>query len=147
MRGISWQKRKRCRGQSLLESVLVTLVFLTLLIGILDVGQVLFVHQTLVERTRAALRWGAVRPFDADAIRNMVLYSQPTVPGNEDPPPAGLFGLTADNVTVERRDAGTNADRIVITLTRYPFRFFTPFIAGRYEGKPIIGSIPYEVEN
>ena len=90
------RNRKR-RGQTLVESALVLFVFLTLLIGTLDVGQVLFVHQTLVERTRAALRWGAVRPYDDQAIRSMVLYNSPTIPGGEDPevttPEAGIFGL------------------------------------------------------
>jgi len=135
------RKNSARRGQALVESALVTGVFLTLLIGVLDVGQVLFVHQTLVERTRNALRYGAVRPFDADAIRNMFLYNQPTAPeGSEE----GLFGLLPSMVQVSREDAGTSADRIVIRVTKYPFRFYTPLIAGAYEGKPIIASIPYE---
>jgi len=128
------RKKSARRGQALVESALVTGVFLTLLIGVLDVGQVLFVHQTLVERTRNALRYGAVRPFDADAIRNMFPE------GSEE----GLFGLLPSMVQVSREDAGTSADRIVIRVTKYPFRFYTPLIAGAYEGKPIIASIPYE---
>ena len=142
-------KNRNRRGQTLVESALVLLVFLTLLIGTLDIGQVLFVHQTLVERTRAALRYGTVRPYDADAIRNMVLYGNPASPdsGDEDddrPPPPGIFGLSASMVQVSRESIDTNEDRIVVQITRYPFRFYTPLISGLREGKPIVGSIPYE---
>ncbi len=136
-------ERLRRRGQSLVESALVTIVFLTLLIGILDVGQVLFVHQTLVERARNALRWGAVRPFDAEAIRNMVLYNRSTV-GEEQGASPGIFNLTPEMVVVTRQDASLESDRITVLITGYPFHFYTPFIAGLYQGRPISLSIPYE---
>lgn len=119
------------------------MVFLTLLIGVLDVGQVLFVHQTLVERARQALRWGTVRPFDATAIRNIVLYNRSALADGELPGP-GLFNLTPGMVTVTRQDASLHADRIVLRISGYPFRFYTPFIAGLYQGRPIVLSIPYE---
>jgi hypothetical protein len=126
-------------------------VFITLLIGTLDIGQVLFVHQTLVERTRAALRYGTVRPYDAEAIRNMVLYGNPASPdsgGEEDdndrPPPPGIFGLSPSMVQVGRESIDTNEDRIVVQITGYPFRMYTPFVSGQKRGKPIVASIPYE---
>lgn len=160
MRSTSYLRSRRSRGQSLVESALVLLVYLVLLIGILDVGQVLFIHQTMVERTRAALRFGAVQdPFNADAVRNMVLYNQPTVPGAGDyepeylgdrdapPPVPGIFGLMPAMVDVQRHDATFNEDRITIRITGYPFNFYTPIIAGLYEGKPIEATIPYEAGN
>src|SRR4029079_1912152 len=56
--------KRRQRGQSLIEGTLVMLVFFALLFGVIDCGQVLVTHQTLVERVRSAVRWGAVRPWD-----------------------------------------------------------------------------------
>ena len=50
------------RGQSFVETGLVLLIFLMLLIGIIDFGQVLYFHQSLVERARAAARYGAINP-------------------------------------------------------------------------------------
>ena len=135
------------RGQALLEGALVTLVFLVLFIGIFDVSQVLFVHQSLVERARNAVRYGVVRPYDADAIQNMVLYGQPGTLGEEEDdegPARGFLGLTASMVSVSRQDATFNEDRIVVTISNYPFTFFTPFIAGIYQAKPIVASLPYE---
>jgi Flp pilus assembly protein TadG len=145
--GIPFHRRPRRRGrrgQALLEGALVTLVFVVLLIGVLDIGQFLFVHQTLVERGRNALRYGVVRPFDANAIRNMVLYNQPTAPASGGQTVPGVFGLTPAMVTVTRQDATWNEDRIVLTISDYPFRFFTPLIAGIARGKPITVSLPYE---
>jgi hypothetical protein len=47
-------------------------------------------------------------------------------------------------VEVSREDASSHADRIVIEITQYPFRFYTPLVSGLKEGRPITGSIPYE---
>jgi hypothetical protein len=142
-------KDRRQSGQSLVESVLVTLVFLTVVIGMIDIGQILFIHQSLVERVRATLRYGATQPYDSMMLENMILYNQPTVPvsetdGPDAPPPSGFLGVTRDMITVSRQDATLNEDRLVITVQDYPFHFFTPFVAGAYSGKPIQGSTPYE---
>jgi hypothetical protein len=143
----------RRRGQALLESALVTLVFLVLLIGMLDVSQVLFIHQALVERARNAVRYGVAHNFDADAIRNLVLYNRTSAPSpppdqdqrDEPPPlPTGAFGLTPSMVSVVRHDAGDTGDRVVVTIRNYPIRFFTPLIASVVTGRPIVASLPYE---
>ena len=44
----------------MIDILLVLLVFFTLLLGVIDCGQVLFAHQSLVERVRSAVRWGVV---------------------------------------------------------------------------------------
>ena len=109
-------------------------------------------HHSLTERVRNATRYGVVRPYDPDAIRNMVLYNQPTAVTEEnegfdgdDPEPApGFMGLTPSMVTVSRQDATFNEDRIIVIIDNYPFRFFTPFISGVYQARPIVASLPYE---
>ncbi len=129
------------RGQALIEGALTILVFLALLLGILDIGQVLFIHQTLTERARNAARYGVVRVYDASAIRNVVLYDQPTIPQGKT---SGIFGLTSSMVSVQRFNEGTTDDRLIVTVSNYPFQFFNPFVAGVYRGKPITASLPYE---
>ena len=47
-------------------------------------------------------------------------------------------------VSVSRQDATFNEDRIVVTISNYPFTFFTPLIAGVYQAKPIVAALPYE---
>ena len=110
-------KRYRQKGSSLLESVLTLIVFLALFFGVFDVGEMLFVHQTLTDRTRNAARWGAVNAFDATSIKNLVLYGATTPAQGQTP----SFGLTAANVTVSRPAAsvGQPEDRVIVTVT-YP---------------------------
>ncbi len=129
------------RGQATLEAAFVILVFLATLIGIFDIGQVLFVHQTFVARVRSAARYGVVRAYDADAIRNMVLYGQPAAPAGAS---NGIFGLTAAMVSVSQMDAGTSESRIVVSVSSYPYRLFSPWIGRAFTGRPIVASLPVE---
>ncbi len=129
------------RGQSLVESAFVLLVFLVTLIGIFDLGLIMFLHQTFVERARNAVRYSVVRAYDPAVVRNMVLYNQPSAP---DGSPTGYMGLTPAMIDVQRLDTGTNEDRIVITIRDYPYRFFSPLIAGQFYGRHIVLTLPVE---
>src|SRR5690242_2615951 len=117
-------KRHRQKGGSMLESVLTLIVFSALFFGVFDVGEMLFVHQTLTDRTRNAARWGAVNTFDATSIKNLVLYGATTPAQGQTP----AFGLTAANVTVSRPAAsvGQPEDRIIVTVT-YPVTLISIF--------------------
>src|SRR5262249_25448992 len=90
------------RGQGLVESALVLLVFFALLLGVIDCGQVMFAHQALVERVRDAVRWGSVHPYDGsgEQVANLVLYHQTEEPKSATP---GFLGLTRANVQVRHR--------------------------------------------
>ena len=118
-------QRNRQTGGALLESVLTLVVFLALFIGIFDVGEMLFVHQTLTDRARNAARWGAVNAFDPTSIQNLVLYGA-TAPAQGQTP---SFGLSASNVTVTRPAAsvGTPEDRVVVTII-YPVSLVSVFM-------------------
>ena len=64
----------KCRGQSLVETSLILAAFLGLLLGMVTLGQTLFVRQTLSGRVHQAACWGAVNAYNPEAIRNLVLY-------------------------------------------------------------------------
>ena len=134
--------RKLKKGSAMVESSLVLVVFLTLLIGIADLGQILFIHASIVERLREGLRYGVIT-YDPTAIRNIVLYGtdRPTegaVPG---------FNLASNMVDVSRFDANTPEDRIRIAVSNYPVEFFAPFIARRFTGKAIVAVQAMELGN
>jgi TadE-like protein len=136
------RKHRNERGSTMVETALVLVAFLMFLIGIADVGQFLFIHESLVERVRGALRYGVIT-YDTTAIRNMVLYGT-TSPANGAVP---SFNLTSSMVSVARKDANAPEDRVVITVSNYPILFLTPFIAGTATGKPIVGVQPMELGN
>ncbi len=128
------------RGSAFIEASLIALTFALLLIGVFDCGQFLYIHQALVERARFAARWGSVTdPTDTTSIQNMVLYNQSTVPN---PPVDGYFGLTSGMVQVTNPASGTDDYRVVVLITNYPYRVFSPLIAGTFKGPNITVSVP-----
>ena len=148
----------RERGQVLVESVLTLTAFLFIFLGMLEIGEILFIHTTLAERTRSAVRWGAVTAWDNSnsptQIANMVLYGTPTPSGGSTP----IFGLTASNVTVSRPQPDySSADRIVVTVSGYTLTFLTSAMTrmssgqsnanASFTGLTIQESTPYEVTN
>ncbi len=118
--------RRRQRGQSLVEGTLVMLVFFALLLGVIDFGQVLFAHQSLTERARAAVRWGSLHPEGGpEPVRNLVLYGSPNASGG-----AGYLGMTADNVRVAYRaaEAGSNdIETLHVEIVNFEAPLFAPW--------------------
>jgi Flp pilus assembly protein TadG len=121
----------RRRGQSLVESTLVLLVFFAMLLGVIDCGQVLYAHQALEERVRSAVRWGAMHPFDGtgEQVASLILYNQTDQAGSAAP---GYLGLTRANIQV-RHQASTaeqpDDERISVAIVNYQSHFFSPWIA------------------
>lgn len=135
------RRRVAEKGSALLESALVVIVFLTALIAALDLGIYLFINESLAERVRNALRYGAVNTFDAATIQNIVLYGQTAEPSGQ---PAA-FNLERSMVNVTRMDAGSTEDRIVLTVTYRPLQVFSPALGGSLPSMKISQTAPYEM--
>jgi Flp pilus assembly protein TadG len=130
----------------MVESALVFLVFASMLIGIFDFGQFLFVHQTLTERAREAVRYGIVNdPTNATLMQNVVLYGQasggsvPTSPSNGD---TGIFNVKRSNVIVTNTGSGTDDYRILVQIQNYSYIMVSPWIAGSHNGPNITAALP-----
>ncbi len=111
-------------GSTVVEVSLLLTVALMTFIGILDVGSVVFRLQGLVERARAGARYAVVNTFNANSVKNVVVYGNSA--GNGNP----LLGLTTSMVTATITDMGNNIRRIDVRISGYQFQFFTPMIAG-----------------
>jgi Flp pilus assembly protein TadG len=135
------------RGNALVESALVFGAFLFMLVGTFDFGQFLFVHQTLVERARNAVRFAALnQTATTTQIQNMVLYNQTTVPTGST---TGDFGLTAAMVTVtdvttDAAGSTSQSPAKKVVISGYPFTMFSPFVGGVKTGRTIVASLPRE---
>jgi TadE-like protein. len=138
MTPMSTNNSARKRGQAIVEGALVTLVLAAVLIGIFDLGLVLFIHQTFATRVRSAVRWAVVNPYDKTAIQNMVLYGQPTAGAS------GVFGLTYAMVQVTPPVVGANDPWIGVTISGFQYRFFSPWIGRVFNGRSIMASLPLE---
>ena len=128
------------KGSTLVESSVVLMLFLVILIGVLDAGQILFFHQFLTDRVRSGARYAVVHTFDAAAVANVVAFNDPAPPAGT----TGLFGLTAAMVSVTHCDAGTLADRVQVQVTGYKMRFLSPWLAGVFTPGPFQAVAPVE---
>jgi hypothetical protein len=139
--GLSDRRKKGQRGSALVESSLVLTIFLFMMVSALDFAQFLFIHQSLVEYCRQATRYAIVNEFNEAAIKNMVMY------GSVDVPAAGKarFDLETSMITVRRFDEGQASDRVQVTISNFPFKIYTPLIAGAMRGLAITTTYPYEV--
>jgi Flp pilus assembly protein TadG len=137
---VNQARRRRQKGQSLIESALLSIIFFSLLIGAFDFGQFLFIHQALVERARSAARWGMIDgATNLDSIRNMVLYNQSSTPSSGT---TGYFNLTSSMVTVTSTDANTDDWLLTIKIDNYPYSILSPYISGTYYGPGIVVAVP-----
>jgi hypothetical protein len=116
--------RTRQDGNTLIETSLILTVALVTFIGLIDLGSVLFRLQGLAERARAGARWGVVNTYNATGIRNVVIY------GNSAGSGTPLLMLSPSLVSVSVVDLGDGILKIRVVISNYPFRFFTPFLAG-----------------
>jgi hypothetical protein len=80
------KNRNRRRGNTIVEAALALLLALVILIGLIDFGQLLMRQQAFVERVRAGCRYAVTRPYNAQEIRNVVVYGDPA-PGVASAPP------------------------------------------------------------
>jgi hypothetical protein len=133
-------RRRNRKGSAIVEAALALLVVVYVLIGIVDVGQILVFHQGLVERARAGARWAVVNPYDSDSIKNVVVYNNPEAGDGA----KAFFFLNKNMVSTSLLNSGTPEARVVVTISGYTFRFFTPLVARAYTARPIMVSMPIE---
>lgn len=133
------QRKAKQRGSALVELSLICLLVLGLMIGSLDFGQFLYIHQALTERARSAVRYGVTTsPVDTTGVQNLVLYGQTTQPRGASP----AFGLTPSMVVVTTPDSGTDDYRLFVKVTNYAYTIYSPMISGTYNGPDILAGSP-----
>ena len=133
--------RTNRRGATLVETTLILLTFIVMCVGVLDLGQFLYLEQSLVERTRQVARTAVVQNYTPDQVVNAVLYGSAASPA---PGASGYLGLSASNVSATISDPATNEKRLVIVVKDLPLRTFSPFLPRQMKSLPVRISIPLE---
>ena len=144
------KSRKNQRGQALVEAGLVMLIFLPVLIGVMDFGQFLYIHQTLSDRTRAAARWGTVNTYANSGLNicNVALYNDPNgtsatgtilLPSLQTSNPSGDGYCSATLA-----NAGTEDATITVSISNYPY-YITLFPRAILNKRSITETEPYEI--
>jgi len=142
---IASRRLRTSKGNAMLETSLIFVIFAFLFIGAFDFGQFLLIHSSLVERARYALRWGAINdPTNTTAIRNMVLYNQSATPADGTP---AYYGLTSGNVAISTSGSGTDDYSVTMRISGYTYNMFSLTIAGSYTGPAITVTVPLGLYN
>ena len=142
---MTYSRQTSQRGQTLIEGTFVLLVFFALLFGVIDCGQVLIAHQSLMERVRSAVRWGVVRPWDGtgEQIANLILYGQPDEPRTST---GGFLGLARANVQVRYQPslpARPDDEGLSVAIVNYQYHFLSPWLPQTFVNpRPVMVAAP-----
>jgi len=124
------------------------LIFVPILIGIIDFGQFLYIHQSLSERVRAASRYGVVHTYtDGSDSVNVAIYNDPA--GSSNGATAVLPYLQSSNssgdgyVSVALTGAGTDEAFLTVTITHYPYTFL--WVPSSLTKRTMTHTEPYEI--
>jgi hypothetical protein len=126
----------------MVESALCVLAFLLMVLAIADIGQFLFIQQTLTERVRHALARGSRTTYNETAVRNLVMYGTETPSEGQSP----LFNLTAEMVSVSHQSSGTVEDRIEVRVSGHPLNLLTPGLSQVGKTLPIRMTTAYDAD-
>lgn len=115
-----------------MEFAIVGAVALTVLIGCLEIGRMLFVWNSVGEATRRAARLAAICPVNHPAILRAALLNST---GQDLPTSPYLYGLTSSNVSLSYLDAAgattatfANIAFVRVAITGYVHTVLIPFI-------------------
>ena len=131
----------------MIEATLTLMLFLLIWFSLFDFGFTLFFHHTLMERARAAARYGilidATTAENQTKIQNVLLFSDPD---NTAGATTGILGLDASKVSVAVQPAalGEPAARLLVTVHDFQYALITPGFGGLHNGQDILASLPME---
>jgi len=142
MRRPSNNLRKFQRGSAMVEASLTLVAFVSLFVATLDLAQILYIHQSLVERARLAARRAAVTCCNVDAVRNTILYGSPATPAEGTPT---YWGLSANNVAVTFSDQNTAHQRVTVRISGLTYNAYTPMMQATLTNIPVQVTVPLEL--
>jgi Flp pilus assembly protein TadG len=123
-------RRKRERGNAMLEFAIGATVFVALFTGTFQYGYTFYIYNNLISQVRAGARYGAiarytslsgfsmaspaVTGYNAPAVQNVVVYGDPA--GGTTPT---VPGLTTNNVKVDVSFASGSPDIVWVRINGY----------------------------
>ncbi|MBB3121358.1 TadE/TadG family type IV pilus assembly protein [Pseudoduganella violacea] len=92
---------QRQRGAAAVEFGLLCLIFLTIVLGILELGRILYLYNTMQEVSRRGAREAVIRWVDqGSAIKTEALFGGSSVPAGDE--------ITASNIVIRYLNAAGN---------------------------------------
>lgn len=120
---------RRESGQSIVETALILPIFMLLVLGLMDVGRVVYIQHTSAEAAREAARFAVARPMGdlptIDEIKQRAVDSAPGVP------------MTAADVTASYPPEDAAGQRVEVTIT-VTVNLMTPLIGNLLGGTHVV---------
>jgi len=134
--------QKKERGQAMVESALITIILVSMILFIMDIGRLLLVQQFATERARVGARYAVVNNWTSDQVKNYVCYNSTSAPSGGTST-SGFLGLVPSEVTVSTLGTSGQPDyRIQVKIQNIPMITWIPYMQGRYTAPPIIVTLP-----
>ncbi len=127
MTDVCTSRRKHAeRGASLVEFALVAMTFFLALFGVLEVGRLLWVHNTLTEAVRNGTRYATLHTPNEAQVKAVVVYGSAAPAAGAHPVAAGL---TTNMVNVTYSSPfGVKIGSVTVTISGYIFKFAVPLV-------------------
>jgi Flp pilus assembly protein TadG len=141
------KRSNREEGSIFIEFALTFLILFTVFAGAFEFGYAFYAYNRLVNAAREGARYASMKPYDSanstpssafqTAVRNMVVYANPTPPTGATPI---LRGLTTSNVNLTVTSSG--AEPLQMTVSISNFSLDAVFGVVTLNNKPSV-SFPY----
>jgi len=137
-------RRKRRRGQALVEFALVLPVFLLLLLIAVDFGRLFFSYIEINNAAREGASYAAQSPTDATGIQTHVVQETNAQAqrgaGTVSAPTVTCKDSTGTAIACSSSTGGTGPGNTVTVSVTEPFTFFTPLMNGFFGGSFNMGA-------
>ena len=134
--------KNKQRGAALVETALVFTAALSMIVFIINMGQILLTQQFIAERARVGARNAVVNNWDSTAVRNYVVYGSTTAPSGGG---AGYMGLTTSEVTFTSvADSGIGDARYQVTISGVPLTSWIPYMAKSFTAPTVTATAPVQ---
>ena len=125
MRGKNFRRGER--GAALLEFAIGATIFLTATFAVLEVGRLLWVHNSLVDATRRGARYAVNHDISGQSlteIQNMAVYGNTAGTGQP-----LVSDLKTTQVLVNYSNYELGAGTVTVTIDKYDFNFVLPLVS------------------
>ena len=109
--------RRSEEGSAMVESALTIGILLLLLLGIFDLGRMMYIYADISEAAREGARYGSAHLGDTAGTRNAVISHS-------------MLGLTAANVTVQFNETIPAVVNVTVTYTYHAISVVIQRLAG-----------------
>lgn len=121
------KRSNRQKGSAFVEFALVFLVLFAVFSGAFEFGYAFYAYNRLVNAAREGARYASMKPYDSatstpstafsTAVKNMVVYANPTPPDGATPV---VRGLTTSNVSLTVLSSGVQPLQMTVSISNFP---------------------------